>query len=159
MEQAKDQRGRLGVGLEPKPFLERSKVVQRLVDDRKADDRVDDVGVDAPAEPHAQKHSNRVADGEEADVNRHILHVIQKEHDTKQKQNVIVSRHHVLCAQIDERDDMHPEYLLDIACVAGGHVMGIGRCCECDQHQNESDEDGQRLAQKRRLLPRLIRPI
>ena len=54
VEQTKDQRGSLGIGLEPKPLLECAKVVERLLDDRQADNSVDDICVDAPAEPDPQ---------------------------------------------------------------------------------------------------------
>lgn len=49
MEETEDQRRGLGVGLEPKPVLVGAKVVERLEDDRKTDDGVDDVGIDAPS--------------------------------------------------------------------------------------------------------------
>ena len=67
-----------------------------------------------------------MADGEKRDVNRHVFHVVEEEDHTQKKQDVIISRDHVLGAQIDERDDVDAEDFLDIAGVTGGHVVRDG---------------------------------
>ena len=46
VEETEDQHGGLGVGLEAEPTLERTEVVQRLVNHRQADDGIDEIGVD-----------------------------------------------------------------------------------------------------------------
>ena len=43
MKQTKDQGGGLGVRLEAKPTLIRPHIVERLVDDRQTDDRINDI--------------------------------------------------------------------------------------------------------------------
>jgi len=67
-----------------------------------------------------------MADGEDTDVDGDILHPIEKEDDAQQEQNMVISRHHVFGAKVDEGDDMYPPYFLDIARVTGGDVMGKG---------------------------------
>ncbi len=100
-----------------------------------------------------EKHGDGVADGEDADINRDVLHMVEEEDDAEQEQDMVVSRDHVLCAQIDERDDMNPEDLLDIARVAGGNGMGVSRGRESDQHQDESGKEDQGLPQSMRQVP------
>ena len=56
VEQPEDQRSRLGIGLEAKPALEGADIVQRLVNHRKPDDGVDEIGADSPVEIDAQQH-------------------------------------------------------------------------------------------------------
>ena len=56
----------------------------------------------------ACQHRDRVAEGEDADVDGHVLHPVEEEDDAKQEQDVVVSRHHVLGAKIDEGDDVAP---------------------------------------------------
>src|SRR3546814_11572869 len=46
VEESEDQRGGLGIRLDTEPALERAQIIERLIDDRQADDRVDDVGVE-----------------------------------------------------------------------------------------------------------------
>ena len=54
VEEAEDQRGGLGVGLETEPALIRAHVIQCLVHHRQPDDGVNDVAVYADVEVHAQ---------------------------------------------------------------------------------------------------------
>src|SRR6056297_3084645 len=89
MEEAEDQRRRHGVWLESQPLPERTEVVERLVDHRQPDDGVYDIGVYAPSEPYAEKHGDGMAKSEQADVNRHVLHVIQEEDDAQKKQDMV----------------------------------------------------------------------
>src|SRR3546814_4624517 len=49
---------------------------------------------------------------------------VWKEDDAEQEQNVIVTRHHVLGAEIHEGDQMEPDDLLNKALVADRHRMG-----------------------------------
>jgi hypothetical protein len=157
VEQAEDQRRGLGVGLDPEPFLVGPEVVERLVDHRQADDRVDDVGVDAPAIPDAQQHRHRMADGEDADVDGDVLHLVEEEHDAEQEQDVVVARHHVLGAEIDEGDDVHPPDFLDIARVTRGDVMGQrlrhARGVERKHREEEREPSGRAWA---RTAPSLV---
>ncbi|MNN39329.1 hypothetical protein D3C81_1533620 [compost metagenome] len=53
MQQAKHQRGYLGVRLEAKPALKRAQVVERLVHHGETDDGVDDIRADVDFREHA----------------------------------------------------------------------------------------------------------
>ena len=130
MQQAKDQRRRLGVRLHPEPQAEGAKVIQRLVDHRKRDDRVDDVGVARDGPPDACDHRDRMADGKDADVSCDVLGPVEEEDDPGEEEKVVIARHHMLGAEIDEGDGAEARYLLHIACVAFGDVMGKGRACQ-----------------------------
>ncbi|MNE92867.1 hypothetical protein D3C80_1906450 [compost metagenome] len=54
MQQAKHQRGHLGIWLEAKPALKRAKVVERLVHHRETDDGVNHVRANADFGEYAQ---------------------------------------------------------------------------------------------------------
>ncbi|MDZ7630157.1 MAG: hypothetical protein U5K74_02065 [Gemmatimonadaceae bacterium] len=58
-----------------------------------------------------------MTDGEERDVERHVLQPVQEEDDAEQEQQVIVSRDHVLRAEIRKRREQHAAALLDEALV------------------------------------------
>ena len=137
MKKAEDQGGNLGVGLHAEPAPEGAKIVERLVDHREADDRVDDVAVDARVEIDAEQHRGGVAQREQADIGRDILHPVQEEDHAQQEQDVVVARHHVLRAQVDEGHDVHASDLEDVALVAFGDGMGEGRCGPCQQQDGD----------------------
>ncbi len=61
VEEAEDQCRGLGVRLKAEPALIGAEIVERLVDDRQADDRIDDIGVGADAGEHAEQHRRRVS--------------------------------------------------------------------------------------------------
>src|SRR5262245_48890998 len=54
VDQSEDSNRCLGVGLEAEDRLESSQIIKRLVDDRKADDGVDDIGIDLDPEQNAR---------------------------------------------------------------------------------------------------------
>ena len=43
-------------------------------------------------------------DGEQGHVDPDVLHPVEEEDHAEQEQDVVVARHHVLGAEIDERD-------------------------------------------------------
>ena len=135
MAEAEDDGRRLGVGLEAEPALEGAQIVHRLVDDGEADDGVDQVAVDADVEVDAKQHRNRVAEREEAHIEPDVLEPVEEEDDAKQEQDVVIAGHHVLGAQVDERQDVDPSDLLDIALVAFGH--GMRQCGSGERHEEE----------------------
>lgn len=47
-------------------------------------------------------------DSEQANVQPDITHFVEKENHPEQKQQMIVTGHHVLRAKVDKRDDVHP---------------------------------------------------
>ena len=63
---------------------------------------------------------------EQADVERHVLHTVEEEHDAEQEQDVVVPGDHVLGAEIGEGDQVDAPDLLDAARVAFGDVVGGG---------------------------------
>ena len=132
---AEYQSGGFGVGLKAQPALKRSHVVERLVDHRQTYDGVDDVTVDADVEIDPQQHGCGMAKRKQADVNGDVLQLVQKEDHAKQEQDVIISRHHVFCPQIDEGDDVDAGDFLDVALVAFGNSMG--KCCTGHEEQGQ----------------------
>ncbi len=59
-----------------------------------------------------------MSDREQRDIQRDILQSIQEEDYAQQKQQVIVSSHHVLGAEVRERQQQHTAGLLDEAFIA-----------------------------------------
>jgi hypothetical protein len=118
-----DQYRRFRVGLETKPALERAQVVERLVDHRQTDDGVDHVRIHVHAAQHAVEQREAVAHREERDVRADIAHAIQEEHHAEQKQQMVVSRNHVLGAEIHEDDQLPSDVLLQECLVAAGHPV------------------------------------
>jgi hypothetical protein len=98
-------------------------IIERLIDDREADDGVDDIAVDAKVEEHAQQHRRGMTHGEEADVNRDVLQPIKEEDHREEEQDMIVACHHMLGAKVNELEDVNPADLLDVALVAFGDGM------------------------------------
>ena len=76
----------LGVGLDAEPALERAHIVERLVDDREADDRVDDVAVDADVEVDAEQHGGGVPEREQGDIDGDVLQPVEEEDHAEQEQ-------------------------------------------------------------------------
>ena len=68
VKQAKDQHGNFGIGLEPEESPEAVHVVERFIDHRKTDDRIDDIGVRVESAENAGQQRDAVPQGEEADV-------------------------------------------------------------------------------------------
>ncbi len=146
MEQAEDQRCHPGVRLEAEPALERTEIVERLVDDRKPDDGIDQIGADIPAEVDAEQHRGGMADGKQADIERNVLQPVEEEDHAEQEEQMVVACDHVLGAQIDEGDDVNPRDLLDIALVAFGHGMRGGLMGKEQQRQAGKQQGGDDVA-------------
>ena len=64
----------------------------------------------------------------------------------EQEQDVVVARHHVLGAEIDEGEQVHPCDLLDVALVAFGYGVGEGAL---DARQQEQEGERERKEQTR----------
>lgn len=67
-----------------------------------------------------------MADSKQADVQPDIEHFVEKENNTEEKQQVIVTGHHVLRGRVDKQDDVNPGDFLDVPFVAYRHT--VGRC-------------------------------
>ena len=137
MQETKDQRRDFGVRLHPEPCPERPQIVERLVDHGKADVGVNHIAVDPEVEPHACQHRRGMTDGEQRHVGADLIHSVKEEDHAQQKQQVVVTGDHVLGAEIEKRDDLHPGDLLDIALVAKRHAMGKGRCADAKQGEGQ----------------------
>jgi uncharacterized Ntn-hydrolase superfamily protein len=80
-------------------------VVKGLVNDRKTDDRVYQIAVRVNAAEHSAEQRETVTQGEEADVLDDILQPVEEKDNADKKQQVVVSGHHVLGAQVHQRTD------------------------------------------------------
>ena len=105
VEEAEEQHRGLGVRLEAER-AEAAEVLERLVDHRQADHRVDEVRVHVQAAEHAEQQRHAVADGEQRDVERHVLEAIEEEDHAREEREVVVAGDHVLRAEVDVRPDV-----------------------------------------------------
>ena len=88
--------------MEAEPSLKCTDVIERFVNHRQPDDGVNEVAIDADIEVHTEQHRRRVPDGEQGHVQGDVFHPVQEENHTEQEQDVVVSRRHVLGAQVHE---------------------------------------------------------
>src|SRR5690606_9063210 len=93
------EHGRLRARLEAEA-AEPAQILERLVDHREPDDRVDDVGVDVQPAEHAGEERRAVTDREQRDVERYVLQPVQEEDDAGEKQQMVVSGDHVLRPEV-----------------------------------------------------------
>src|SRR5712671_6671397 len=105
MEQTENQDSKFRIRLKSEDPLKAIHVVKGFVDDRKADDGIDDKGVRVNASQNTREQGDAVSDGEQANVDNDVLHPVEKEDDTYQECQVIITCNHVLRAQVDERDN------------------------------------------------------
>jgi hypothetical protein len=77
--------------------------------------------VDATENTGQQRRA--VADGEQRDVQGHVLQAIQKEDDAGEEQQVVVACDHVLGAEVHEREDVDTPAGCHVGSVAAGHAM------------------------------------
>lgn len=66
-----------------------------------------------------------MADREQADVERDVLQLVEEEDHPGQKQQVVVTGHHVFCAEIGKGQQMRARDLLNISFVAFSHAMSV----------------------------------
>lgn len=143
VEEAEHQRRRLSVRLNAEPALECAQVVQRLVNHRQADDRVDDIGVRAYPGQHPEQHRCRVSDREQRDVDGDVLHPVKEEDHAEQEQQMVVARDHVLGPEIEEREEQDAAAFLDVAFVALGDVVGEGVNAETEREREQAESQEQ----------------
>src|SRR5437762_3217938 len=105
MEQAENQNRDARVRLKSEETLEPVHVVECLVHDGKADNCIDKKRIRVQAAQHAAQQSNAVSHSEEADVKEHILQPVEEENDAYQEEQVVISRDHMFCAEVEERSD------------------------------------------------------
>src|SRR5215203_1125102 len=112
MEEAEDQHCRARIRLKSEETLEGAHVVERFVHDRKADDRVHNICVNVSSAEHSIKQCRAVAECKKRDILADFAQAVEEEDHSTQKQKVIVTSHHVLRAEIEERNKMRPAALL-----------------------------------------------
>jgi hypothetical protein len=81
--------------------------------------------------------------GKQGDVDAYVFHLVEKEDDTREKQQVIIPGDHVLCPQVHEGYEIDPVYFLNVALVTFCDGMGIGggthgkKCQEYASHPEQ----------------------
>src|SRR3546814_16135436 len=113
------------------PALIGAEIVERLVDDRQPDGRVDDISIRADAGEHTEQHRRRMADREKRHIKADVLHPVEEEDHTEEEEQMVVAGDHMLGAEIDERPEEDAAAFLDIALVAFGDIeRGRAMCRE-----------------------------
>src|SRR3546814_16769224 len=88
-----------------------------------------------------------MADREEADVQRDMLHPVEEEDDAEEEEDMVVTGDHMLRAEIHEGEDVHPADLLDISLVTFGDGMGHGLTRREDEgHGGENEKQQESTA-------------
>ena len=80
--------------------------------------------INGELEQHAAHQRERMADGKHRDVDDHVLEAIEVENDADQEEDMVVSRHHMLGAEIEERPERRTVHAGNECLVALRHVMG-----------------------------------
>ena len=101
-----------------------TQVVHGFVNHGKTDDGVDHVGTDADVRQHPEEQGDRVADGEQGDVEAHVFQAVEKEDHPKEEQQVVVAGDHVLGAHVHKRYQHHPGAFLNETLVSLGDTVG-----------------------------------
>src|SRR5579871_2006697 len=120
--------------------LEAAEIVERLVRDRQADDGVHQIGIDVDLEQHAGEQRDAVPDREQRHIDEHIAQAIEKEDDAEDEQQVIISGHHVLGAEIHERQEIRPLGGRYEGGIAAADAVGEGRGGGVKEKRGEGDE-------------------
>jgi hypothetical protein len=146
MHEPERQHRDLRVGLPAEQRLERAEIVQRLVDDGETDHRVHEIRIHVDMGEHARQQRHAVTDAEQRDVQRHVAEAIEKEDDAENEQEMVVARHHVLGAEIQEREHLHALVLCDELGILAGNAVRLGdepaangkdeqqQCCDTSVH-------------------------
>ena len=80
-----------------------------------------------------------VPDRKEGHVNTDFTHPVQKENHAKQEQQVVISRDHVLCAQVGKCNQLHAAALLDEELVVLGDAVREDACREKGEQQKSHE--------------------
>ncbi len=129
--------------LTPEEPPEAVHVLEGLVDDRKADDRVDEEGIRVNAAEHAEQQRRAVPDREQADVQEHVLQPVEKEDHADEEQQMVVAGDHVLGAEVQQRTDRLSLKPLQEHRVLAGHAVRLEPCREAEDEQgNDANRHG-----------------
>ena len=125
VEETEYEYGRLHVGLKAE-LTESVQVFERLVDDGKADDSVDEIGIGVDPAQHAQEQCRAVPHRKQRHVGGHVAQPVQEEDHPCKEQQVIVAGDHVLGAKVDERADLRPDVVDEKSLVRTGNAVAVG---------------------------------
>ena len=78
-----------------------------------------------------------MTDCEEGDIDRDIFELVEEEDDAEQEEQVVVPGHHVLRAEVHERDRHHSRRFLDVSLVSGCDT--VGESLRRENHQDYDD--------------------
>jgi len=102
MKQTEYEYRNTGVRFKAKQPFEPVHIFEGLVHDGQANYRVDEIGVYLDIRQDSSEQGDAVADGEQSDVLHDVFGSVEKEYNTEQEQQMIVTGHHVLRAEIHE---------------------------------------------------------
>ena len=89
---------------------------------------------------------------EQADIDADVAEPVEEENHAEQEQEVVIAGHHVLGAQVDERQQIGSRDFLDVALVPFRNAVGVGVSAECQK------EGKTKQRQKTWSVPRMKRP-
>ena len=124
----------------PAELAEAAEILERLPADGKADHHVDEMRRDAEVEQDAEDQRGGMAEREQRDVEKDVLEAVEKEDHAEQEEQVVVSRHHVLGAEIEEGERVCADGRLHEGGVAAADGVGEdGRRDEAEGEEREED--------------------
>jgi hypothetical protein len=121
---------------------------------RQADDGIDQERIGVDIEEYAGKQCRTMSQREQCDIDADVLQPVQEEDDTEQKQQVIVTRHHMLCAEIEIGNDVHARIVLDERLIPFSHAMSRRDAVE-GSRDDGSCQRQQHTAQRRHLITKV----
>jgi len=125
-------------------------IFKRFINDREANNGIDQVSIDLQICQYTQQQGNTVADGKQGHVFHNMLGTIEEENNADEKQQVIIACHHMLGAQIDEWSNGRPIYCL--------HEVGVRTfdgVSHCDAGEQRSQHDQEEPGDTDPVLPSL----
>ena len=109
------------------------------------------------AAQHSCKQRDAVPHSEEAHVYGHILHAVQEEDNAHQEQQVVIARHHVLRAQVQEREPGRTLIAGKERCIGLGHAMRQRSVRNrTDDHYKQQKQHALRDPHPRRAIERSL---
>ncbi|CCA90338.1 hypothetical protein PP1Y_Mpl3996 (plasmid) [Novosphingobium sp. PP1Y] len=127
MKQAEDEYRGTGIGRPAEHRAKAVEVVDCLVGDGQPDDGIDDVGIGANVEDRTDQQRRAVPDREQRDVSPDVLHPVEEKDDSGEEEQMVVTRDHVLRAEVHVRQDGDARTALDEGLVRFSHSVGLGR--------------------------------
>src|SRR5437762_10237651 len=98
------------------------------------------------AAQNAREQRNAVTDCEQANVENNVLDPVKKEDDPDEESQVIITGHHVLRAQINERGNRGALIRLNKASISLGDVMRASGAGDQQPGDYQDDGNGQLIA-------------